>query len=62
MRFVDYNNKERIIVPHNEDYDCLTRTRILHNERGTQFEVDEHGSVYRVHPCSGKRTKIGDLL
>ena len=58
MKFIQYNGKERNLKVDETQWDSLTQTRIYYTPRGTQYEVT-NGNVYRIHPCSGKRTKIG---
>lgn len=60
MKFIDYSGKERTIKVGEKSFDSLTQTTILHTVRGTQYEVSQYGAVYRIHPCSGKRIKVGD--
>ena len=60
MKFIDYSGKERTIKVAEQSFDSLTQTTILRTARDTQYEVSQNGAVHRIHPCSGKRIKVGD--
>ena len=61
LKFIQYNGKERKVNCVEYMWDSLTQTQTYITPRGTQYERDQQGNIRRIHPCNGKRIKIGNI-